>query len=173
MKLFLQQNPGAIPQSGCAVLFHIFDASGRLCGQAEQLSGLLSDGFQVTGSLPGMELTVRAVSARLPGGMMYIIRTGIRPRARLSMLRDRVRIEVDGLPCALLGSPAAGEYTLTDPQGQVLFAQQRCTGPEGRNVFLLSVPDEARTDVYLGLAVCISRLLAHPQGKLAPAPAGS
>ncbi len=173
MRLFLRQNTGAMPQSGCAVLFQIFDAPGNLCGRAEQLSGLLSDGFQVTGRLPDQELAVHAASARLPGGIVYIVSTGIRRRARLTVLRDRLRIEVDGLPCTLLGTPAAGEYTLTDAHGQALFAQQRCSGPDGRNIFLLSVPDEARADVYLGLAVCLSRLLMHPSGKLAPAPAGS
>lgn len=172
MHLFLRQNTVALPQNGSTVLFHVFDASGQLCGIAEQLSGLLSDGFQITGQLPELELAVRAVSARLPGGMMYLIRTGIRPRARLTVLRDRLHMEADGLPCTLLGTPVTGEYTLTDPNGQVLMEQRRCPGPDGRNVFVLTIADESRADVYLGIAVCLSRLLAHPSGKFSPVPAG-
>lgn len=171
MNLFLLQNTCA-SESGRIVLFQIYDAQGQPCACAEQLSGLFHDGFRVAGALPQLALDVRVAAARLPGGMIYTVYTGTRRRSRLSMLRDQIRVELDGLPCALLGTPATGEYTLTDARGDVLFSQQRCAGPNGRNTFLLSVPDEARADVYLGLAVCLSRLLAHPKGKFAPAPAG-
>jgi hypothetical protein len=171
MKLFLRQHTGAAPQSSGTVLFHIFDASGVLCGQAEQLSGLLNDGFQVLCRLPDRNTSVRVSSARLPGGgKLYIVSPGIRPRARLSAFRDRLRIEVDGLPCALLGTPVTGEYTVTNARGEVLFAQQRCPGADRRNVFLLSIPDRDRTDIYLGLAVCLNRFMASPLEKFAPAP---
>lgn len=171
MRLFLRQNCGAVLQSS-SVIFHIFDESGNLCGQAVQLSGLLSEGFQLSGRLPQSELAVHIHSARLPAGKVYVISADARRRARLTLLREQLRIELDGLPCSLLGTPLTGEYTLADAHGQVLFSQQRCPGADGRNVFLLSVPDDARADVYLGIAVCLSRLLAHPSGKFSPVPAG-
>ncbi|MBQ9082147.1 MAG: hypothetical protein IJY28_01450, partial [Clostridia bacterium] len=108
MKLFLLQDTCVSPESGHTVLFQVYDAQGQPCACAEQLSGLFHDGFRVIGTILQTELDVRVAAARLPGGIICTVYTGTRRRARLSVLRDRLHIELDGLPCAVLGTPTIG-----------------------------------------------------------------
>lgn len=170
MKLFLSRCTASLSSGSCTPLFLLYDHLGGVCGRVERLSGLFTEAFHVSGRLPTGDVSVCASRSMFPSGCRYVIQSDRQKRAKLTVLPDGTlfRVEVDRMPCSLLGTPSVGEYTLTDPRGQVLFSQKMHAAPEGRWVYVLSIQDEARADVYLGIAVSLSRNIAAKTGVFTP-----
>lgn len=170
MKLYLSRCAASAGRDAPTVVFLLHDALGQPCGRVERLSGLLSDGFHLCGTLPDRGFSVYVSCRTPPYGTRCTVRVQDRCRAQLSALPNGtiVRAEVDGLPCSLLGVPAAGEFTLTDSVGRVLFAQQRQPAAGGQEVYVLTIPDEDRAEVHLGISVFLSRHRAEKTRPLVP-----
>lgn len=156
--------------SSCATLFLVHDSSGIRCCSVRPLSGLFSDGFQITGVLNGQQTDIYVSQTIFPNGRRFRIQEGGVRRAQvlLSLNGAAASIRLDRRPCGLLGSPLLGEYTLTDAAGEPIFSQTLHKRQGTATSYLLNIPDDALAPVCLGIALCLSRSLTVRRGIFIP-----